>query len=190
MKSTYHYLSLVLLALTLLTSCGPDANKPTPTPVPTPTPKETRNVTLFNKLDNKKYPSGSTIEYTTTLSNNNPFGYDLELFFSVLKTADYTVSLTFDKAVSGTVCIGKTCDPLKDERSYNLSAALSLVSDAEENPDPLKDKKAGDMTPLQTHIVIPAKAGETYKNRMTIQLKPTDGSETLSWTVNLAITAK
>ena len=46
------------------------------------------------------------------------------------------------------------------------------------------------MTPLQTHIVIPAKAGETYKNRMTIQLKPTDGSEPLSWPVNLAITVK
>ena len=45
MKAIYLYLSL-----TLLTSCGPDANKPMPEVI--------HNVTLLNKLDGKKHPAG------------------------------------------------------------------------------------------------------------------------------------
>ena len=142
MKATYLYLSLALMTLALLTSCGPDANKPTPevtaltlsattaqlsvgetlqltasvTPADakvtfttdnaavatvcekgivkaiapgtaTITAKagdktatctitveekkvEEKNVTLFNKIDGKKYPSGSTIDYVSSVSKD------------------------------------------------------------------------------------------------------------------------
>ena len=47
------------------------------------------------------------------------------------------------------------------------------------------------MTPLNTHIKLNTKAGETYKNRMTIEFAPLMGEgETLKWTINLAITVK
>lgn len=181
MKSTYLYLSLALLTLTLLTSCGPDANKPTPEP----TPEVTHNVTLLNKLDGKKYPSGKTIDYVATISKDVR-NYQPELFFSVLKTAKYAVSLKFDQPISGSICLGENCQ-LTEEQS-DVSDTVDLLADSEESDYPPKGK--GEPTSLGAHIDIPTPAGETYKNRLTIQLKPADGGETLSWTVNLAITVK
>lgn len=182
MKSTYLYLSLALLTLTLLTSCGPDANKPTPKP----TPEVTHNVTLLNKLDGKKYPSGKTIDYVATISQEDVRMYELELFFSVLKTAKYTASLKFDQPISGSICLGENCLPVTDQSDFGNT--IDLLADSEESDYPLKGK--GEPTSLGAHIDIPTPAGETYKNRLTIQLKPADGGETLSWTVNLAITVK
>ncbi len=255
MKSTYLYLSLALLTLALLTSCGPDATKPTPevtaltlsattaqlsvgetlqltasvapadakvtfttdnAAVATVCEKgivkaiapgtatitakagdkkatctitveekkvEEKNVSLFNKLDGKKYPSGSTIDYAASVSTEDASFYALDLFFSVLKTAKYKVTLTFDKATSGSACIGTQCENFSG-KSYTTNATL-VADDLESD---LKGK--GDMTSLGTHLDLSTPAGETYKNRMTIQLKPEDGSETLQWTVNLAIAVK
>lgn len=255
MKATYLYLSLALMTLALLTSCGPDANKPTPevtaltlsattaqlsvgetlqltasvTPADakvtfttdnaavatvcekgivkaiapgtaTITAKagdktatctitveekkvEEKNVSLFNKLDGKKYPSGSTIDYASSVSKEDAGRYALDLFFSVLKTAKYKVTLTFDKATSGSACIGIQCENFSG-KSYTTDATL-VADDLESD---LKGK--GDMTSLGTHLDLSTPAGQTYKNRMTIQLKPEDGSETLQWTVNLAIAVK
>ena len=167
MKSTYLYLSLALLTLTLLTSCGPDANKPTP--------EVTHNVTLLNKLEGKKYPSGKTIDYVATISQEDVRMYELELFFSVLKTA-----------ISGSICLGENCLPVTDKSDFGNT--INLLADDEESIFPQKGK--GEPTSLGAHIDITSPAGETYKNRLTIQLKPADGGETLSWTVNLAITVK
>lgn len=249
MKSTYLYLSLALISLVLLTSCGPDANAPEATQVSlstttaqitvgetlqltasvTPadakvtfttdnaavatvcekgivkaiapgtatitakagdktatcaiTVVEGKNVSLFNKLDGKKYPSGSTIDYVTSISKENATYYELDLFFSVLKTAKYKVSLTFDEAASGSACIGFQCENFSG-KSYSTDATL-VADDLETD---LKGK--GDMTSLGTHLKLPTQAGQTYKNRMIIQLKSEDGSETLTWTVNFAITVK
>lgn len=254
MKATYLYLSLALMTLALLTSCGPDANKPTPevtaltlsattaqlsvgetlqltasvTPadakvtfttdnaaVATVCEKgivkaiapgtatitaqagdkkatctitveekkvEEKNVTLFNKIDGKKYPSGSTIDYVSSVSKEDA-KFELDLFFSVLKTAKYKVTLTFDEATSGSACIGIQCENFSG-KSYTTDATL-VADDLESD---LKGK--GDMTSLGTHLDLSTPAGQTYKNRMTIQLKPEDGSETLQWTVNLAIAVK
>lgn len=182
MKSTYLYLSLALLTLTLLTSCGPDANKPTPKPIP----EVTHNVTLLNKLDGKKYPSGKTIDYVATISKEDVSMYELELFFSVLKTAKYTASLKFDQPISGSICLGENCQPVTDQSDFGNT--INLLADSEESDYPPKEK--GEPTSLGAHIDITSPAGETYKNRLTIQLKPADGGETLSWTVNLAITVK
>ena len=255
MKATYLYLSLALMTLALLTSCGPDANEPTSevtgitlqTTAATLQPGETlqltatvtpagakvtfttdnaavatvcekgvvkaiapgtatitakagdktatctitveekkveeKNVSLFNKLDGKKYPSGSTIDYAASVSKEDASFYALDLFFSVLKTAKYKVTLTFDKATSGSACIGTQCENFSG-KSYKTDATL-VADDLESD---LKGK--GDMTSLGTHLDLSTPAGETYKNRMTIQLKPEDGSETLQWTVNLAIAVK
>lgn len=144
---------------------------------------EEKNVSLFNKLDGKKYPSGSTIDYASSVSKEDAGRYALDLFFSVLKTAKYKVTLTFDKATSGSACIGIQCENFSG-KSYTTDATL-VADDLESD---LKGK--GDMTSLGTHIDLSTPAGQTYKNRMTIQLKPEDGSETLQWTVNLAIAVK
>ena len=255
MKSTYLYLSLALLTLTLLTSCGPDANKPTPevtaltlsattanlsvgetlqlTASVTPADAKVtfttdnavvatvcekgvvkaiapgtatitaqagdkkatctvtvvhakeENVTLLNKLDGKKYPSGKTIDYVATISKDVE-SYAPELFFSVLKTTKYTVSLKFDQPISGSICLGENCLPVTDQSDFGNT--IDLLADDEESAYPPKEK--GQPTSIGAHIDIPTPAGETYKNRLTIQLKPADGGETLSWTVNLAITVK
>lgn len=144
---------------------------------------EEKNVSLFNKIDGKKYPSGSTIDYAASVSKEDADRYALDLFFSVLKTAKYKVTLTFDKATSGSACIGTRCENFSG-KSYTTDATL-VADDLEAD---LKGK--GDMTSLGTHLNLSTPAGETYKNRMTIQLKPEDGSETLTWTVNFAITVK
>lgn len=144
---------------------------------------EEKNVSLFNKLDGKKYPSGSTIDYASSVSKEDAGRYALDLFFSVLKTAKYKVTLTFDKATSGSACIGIQCENFSG-KSYTTDATL-VADDLESD---LKGK--GDMTSLGTHLDLSTPAGQTYKNRMTIQLKPEDGSETLQWTVNLAIAVK
>lgn len=255
MKATYLYLSLALISLALLTSCGPEANKPIPevtgitlqTTAATLQPGETlqltatvtpadakvtfmtdnaavatvcekgvvkaiapgtatitahagdkkatctvtveekkveeKNVSLFNKIDGKKYPSGSTFDYATSVSKEDAKFCELGLFFSVLKTAKYKVTLTFDEATSGSACIGFQCENFSG-KSYTTDATLV----ADDLKSDLKDK--GDMTSLGTHLKLPTPAGQTYKNRMTIQLKPEDGGETLQWTVNLAITVK
>lgn len=185
MKATYLYLSLALLTLTLLTSCGPDANKPTPQPTPQPTPEVTHNVTLLNKLDGKKHPAGKTIDYVATISKDVK-SYTPELFFSVLKTKKYTVSLKFDQPISGSICLGENCIPATDQS--NFGNTIDLLADGEESVFPPKEKNQP--TSLGAHIDINTPAGETYKNRLTIQLKPADGGETLSWTVNLAIAVK
>ncbi len=184
MKSTYLYLSLALLTLTLLTSCGPDANKPTPQP----TPEVTHNVSLVNKLDGKKYPSGKTIDYVASTSKSElpPIGYGPELFFSVLKTAKYTVSLKFDEPISGAICFGSSCLPVNNQADYTTT--IDLIADGEESTTLLKKKN--ELTSLGVHFKLPTPVGGNYKNRLTIQLKPADGGETLSWTVNLAIAVK
>lgn len=252
MKTTYIYLSLALLTLALLTSCGPDANKPTPsvatltlsastaqmtvgetlqltasvTPADakvtfttdnatvatvsetgivkaiasgtatitaqagdkkatcTITVAEGKNVSLFNKLDGKKYPSGSTIEYLASVSKDQAESYALDLFFSVLKTTSYTITLTFDEKVSGYACIGEQCETFEG-KSYAADAVLITDGEAKESI-----KEAGEPTPLSVHLTLPTSTGETYKNRVVIKLDPKDGSETLQWTVNLAITVK
>lgn len=258
MKSTYLYLSLALLTLGFLTSCGPDAIKSQPKEVTsltlnktsetlylgetlelsaTVTPADAEvtfktdnaavatvckkgvvkaiapgtatitaqagnktapctitvtatkmpNVSLFNKLDGKKYPSGSTIEYVASISKDKVNAYGLELFFSVLKTAKYTAKLAFDKPITGTVCLLGNCHDLNNEK-YCTTKQDNLIADNEESESP--EKKKGQLTSIETHIEIPTPAGETYKNRLTIQLDPADGGEKLSWTVNLAITVK
>lgn len=144
---------------------------------------EGKNVSIFNKLDGKKYPSGSTIDYAATVSKEDAEFCELALFFSVLKTAKYKVTLTFDEAASGSACIGSQCENFSG-KSYTTDATL-VADDLETD---LKGK--GDMTSLGTHLILSTPAGQTYKNRMTIQFKPEDGSETLQWTVNLAITVK
>lgn len=255
MKATYLYLSLALISLALLTSCGPDANKPTPevtsitlqkntatlytgdklelivtvspadakvtfsssntavatvcekgvvkaiapgtatitaqagdkkaTCSVTVVPAMAKNVTLLNKLDGKKYPSGSTIDYVATISKDVK-SYAPELFFSVLKTTKYTVSLKFDQPISGSICLGENCLPVTDQSSFGNT--IDLLADGEESVFPPKEKDQP--TSLGAHIDITTPAGETYKNRLAIQLKPADGGETLSWTVNLAVTVK
>ena len=255
MKATYLYLSLALISLALLTSCGPDANKPTPevtsitlqkntatlytgdkleliatvspadakvtfsssntavatvcekgvvkaiapgtatitaqagdkkaTCSVTVVPAMAKNVTLLNKLDGKKYPTGSTIDYVATISKDVE-SYAPELFFSVLKTMKYTVSLKFDQPISGSICLGENCRPVTDQS--NFGDTINLLADGEESLFPPKEKDQP--TSLGAHIDIPTPAGETYKNRLTVQLKPADGSETLSWTINVAITVK
>lgn len=255
MKSTYLYLSLALLTLTLLTSCGPDANKPTPevtaltisattanlsvgetlqlTASVTPADAKVtfttdnavvatvcekgvvraiapgtatitaqagdkkatctvtvvhakeENVALLNMLEGKMYPSGKTIDYVATISKDVE-SYAPELFFSVFKTKKYTVSLKFDQPISGSICLGENCQPVTDQSDFGNT--IDLLADGEESAYPPKEK--GQPTSIGAHIDIPTPAGETYKNRLTIQLKPADGGETLSWTVNLAITVK
>ena len=255
MKATYLYLSLALISLALLTSCGPNANKPTPevtsitlqkntatlytgdkleliatvspadakvtfsssntavatvcekgvvkaiapgtatitaqagdkkaTCTVTVVPAMAKNVTLLNKIDSKKYPSGSTIDYVATISKDVK-SYAPELFFSVLKTTKYTVSLKFDQPISGSICLGENCLPVTDQSSFGNT--IDLLADGEESVYPQKEKDQP--TSLGAHIDITTPAGETYKNRLAIQLKPADGGETLSWTVNLAVTVK
>ena len=76
MKSTYLYLSLALISLALLTSCGPDANKPTP------------EVTAL------------TLSATTA---NLSVDETLQLTASVTP-ADAKVTFTTDNAAVATVC--------------------------------------------------------------------------------------
>lgn len=258
MKATYLHLSLALLTLGLLTSCGPDAIKSQPKEVTslmlnktsatlylgetlellatvtpadaevtfktdnaavatvckkgvvkaiapgtatitaqaggktatctiTVTATKTQNVALFNALDGKKYPSGSTIEYAVSIPKEEAKKYNVELFFSVLKTAQYTAMLAFETPVTGMVCLLGNCKELNNEK-YCTTKQDNLIADSEESQYP--EKKKDQLTSLGTHIDIPTPAGETYKNRLTIQLKPADGGEKLSWTVNLAITVK
>lgn len=254
MKATYLYFSLALMTLALLTSCGPDANKPntevtaltlTPTTA-TLQPEETlelaatvtpadakvtfttdnaavatvckkgvvkaiapgtatitakagdktatctitvteeKNVSLFNKLDGKKYPSGSTVNYVASISEEAARSYDPELFFSVLKTAQYHGRMTFDTPIDGGVCLGDQCKPATNLTSYTATVTLTADDEAIEY-----GKKKGEMTPLNTHIKLHTKAGETYKNRLTIEFEPiTRDGETFKWTINLSITVK
>lgn len=145
---------------------------------------EEKNVSLFNKIEGKKYPSGSIFDYVASVSKEDVENCELDLFFSVLKTAKYKVSLTFDEAVSGSACIGIQCENFSG-KSYSTDATL-VADDLESD-----FKGKGDMTSLGTHLKqLPTAAGETYKNRMIIELTPEDGGETLQWTINLAITVK
>lgn len=153
----------------------------------TVTATKTQNVALFNALDGKKYPSGSTIEYAVSIPKEEAKKYNVELFFSVLKTAQYTAMLAFETPVTGMVCLLGNCKELNNEK-YCTTKQDNLIADSEESQYP--EKKKDQLTSLGTHIDIPTPAGETYKNRLTIQLKPADGGEKLSWTVNLAITVK
>ena len=148
-------------------------------------PAMAKNVTLLNKIDSKKYPSGSTIDYVATISKDVK-SYAPELFFSVLKTTKYTVSLKFDQPISGSICLGENCLPVTDQSDFGNT--IDLLADGEESVFPPKEKDQP--TSLGAHIDITTPAGETYKNRLVIQLKPADGGETLSWTVNLAVTVK
>ena len=142
------------------------------------------NVSLYNELDKKKYPSGSSIDYVATVSQDDASSYDLQLSFSVLKTSKYNLSYTFDEAVSGRVCIGESCTPLENKTTYTED--VSLVADEEE----ADEKPKGDRTSISTHIDVSKTSGGIYKNRLVIDLKPDDGSEALKWTINLAITVK
>lgn len=255
MKSTYLYLSLALISLALLTSCGPDANNPTPevtaltlsattanlsvdetlqltasvTPADakvtfttdnaavatvcekgvvkaiapgtatitaqagdkkatctvTVVPAEEENVALLNMLEGEMYPSGSTVNYVASISQEQAENYEMQLFFSVLKTAKYTLSLTFDEPISGSICVGVNCLPVTDKSSYTTD--LELLADTEGAEI---GKKENQPTPLGVHPNIPTPPGQTYKNRIVVKLTPKDGSKTLTWTVNLAITIR
>ena len=253
MKTTYIYLSLALLTLALLTSCGPDANKPTPsvatltlsastaqmtvgetlqltasvTPADakvtfttdnatvatvsetgivkaiasgtatitaqagdkkatcTITVAEGKNVSLFNKLDGKKYPSGSTIDYVATITKEEAEFYSIDLLFSVIKTMNYTAELTFDNEFDGSICIGQ-CQMVEKVKSYKVDEPVEFTADSEEGPV----KKKGEMTSRWLDFALSTPVGETYKNRVTIKLFPEDGSETLSWVINVALTVK
>lgn len=252
MKATYLSLTLALISLALLASCGPDANKPTPTvtsitlqkDAATLQPGETleltttvspadakvtfttdnaaiatvsekgvvkavapgtatitaqagdkkatctitvvegKNVSLFNKLDSKKYPSGSTIDYVATISKEDAEYYDLDIPFSVIKTMKYKAELTFDNEFSGSICIGE-CQMYKDIKSFK-SEALEFTADSEKSPIKEKDQMTGGWL----HFELSTPVGKTYKNRITVKLIPEDGSETLSWTINVALTIK
>ncbi len=145
---------------------------------------EEKNVSLFNKIDGKKYPSGSTIDYVTTVSQEDADFYQLGLLFSVLRTAKYTAKLTFDQAITGSVCIG-ICKPVKNETSYITAPTIFPADNVETD-----EKGVGEMYDPTIHLKLPTAAGETYKNRMIVELTPEDGGETLTWTVNFAITVK
>lgn len=146
---------------------------------------EGKNVSIFNKLDGKKYASGSTIEYATTISKDEAEYYDLNLPFSVIKTMNYKAELTFDNDFDGAICIGE-CQMVKKVKSYTVDKPTEFTADSEEGP--IKEK--GQMTGGWLHFTLSTPAGETYKNRVTVKLIPEDGSETLSWTINVALTVK
>lgn len=147
---------------------------------------EVKNVTIFNKLDGRKYPSGSTIDYVATISEEDARSYDPELFFSVLQTMQYDGRMTFDTPINGGVCLGEQCKQAKNLTLFTAKVTLTADDEAIEF-----GKEKGEMTPLNTHIKLNTKAGETYKNRMTIEFAPLTGEgETLKWTINLAITVK
>ena len=148
---------------------------------------EGKNVSIFNKLDGKKYPSGSTIDYAATITKEEADYYDLDLPFSVIKTMNYTAELTFDNEFDGAICIGE-CQMVKGIKSYKVDKPVKFTADSEEGTNPLKEK--GQMTGGWLHFTLSTPVGETYKNRITVKLFPEDGSETLSWTINVALTVK
>ncbi|WP_298889539.1 Ig-like domain-containing protein [uncultured Porphyromonas sp.] len=145
---------------------------------------EGKNVSIFNKLDGKKYPSGSTIDYVTTISEEDAGNCDLDLLFSVIKTMKYKTEITFDNEFDGFICIGE-CETVNNIKSYKANAT-EYTADSEKGL--IKNK--GDMTGGWLHFKLSTPAGETYKNRIVVKLIPEDGSETLSWTINVAITVK
>lgn len=141
------------------------------------------DVMILSKLDNKKYLPGSTIEYKASASKDEAESYNLDLEFTVLKSADYKFELTFEKPASGSVCLGE-CVPLDNETHYTKD--IRLTADEEEAP---YVKEKGATTPLATHINIP-NTEQNYTNKITITLTPKDGGEALVWTVNLSIQVK
>lgn len=141
-------------------------------------------VMLINKIDQKKYVAGSTIDYKVSASTEKAESYDLQLDFSVRKTANYNFSLSFAKKTSGTVCLGGSCEPFENQTSFKKD--LKLTADEEEAP---YEKEKGATTPISTHIDIPNPiVGQTYTNTITITLTPKAGGEPLVWTVNLTVT--
>lgn len=146
---------------------------------------QTENVDLLCLLDQKRYPTGSTIDYVDAVPADEADFYNLQLAFSVLKTTDYAITLTCEKPVNASVCIGPECKLV--EKMTTHTEQVSLTSDQEANA---KGKEKGQPSSLDTHLTIPAKAGETYTNRLGIKLVPIKGGKTLEWTVNLAITVK
>ena len=140
-------------------------------------------VMLINKIDNKKYVAGSTVDYNVSVSKEKAESHDLQLDFSVRKTADYKFSLSFAKKTSGTVCLG-SCEAFENQTSFTKD--IKLTADEEEVP---YEKEKGATTSISTHIDIPnPTVGETYTNKITITLTPKTGGESLIWTVNLAVT--
>ena len=138
---------------------------------------------LINKIDQKKYVAGSTIDYKVSASKEKAESYDLQLDFSVRKTANYNFSLSFAKETSGTVCLG-SCEAFENQTSFKKD--IKLTADEEEVP---YEKEKGATTPISTHIDIPNPiAGQTYTNTITITLTPKAGGEPLVWTVNLTVT--
>lgn len=146
---------------------------------------EGKNVSIFNKADGKKYPSGSTIDYAATITKEEAEYYDLDLPFSVVKTMNYKAELTFDNDFDGAICIGE-CKMVKKVKSYTVDKPIEFTADSEEG----LTKEKGDMTRGWLHFTLSTPAGETYKNRVTVKLIPEDGSETLSWVINVALTVK
>lgn len=140
-------------------------------------------VMLINKIDQKKYVAGSTIDYKVSASKEKAESYDLQLDFSVRKTANYNFSLSFAKETSGTVCLG-SCEAFENQTSFKKD--IKLTADEEEVP---YEKEKGATTPISTHIDIPNPiVGQTYTNTITITLTPKAGGEPLVWTVNLTVT--
>lgn len=140
-------------------------------------------VMLINKIDQKKYVAGSTIDYKVSASKEKAESYDLQLDFSVRKTANYNFSLSFAKETSGTVCLG-SCEAFENQTSFKKD--IKLTADEEEVP---YEKEKGATTPISTHIDIPNPiVGQTYTNTITITLTPKAGGEPLVWIVNLTVT--
>ena len=143
-------------------------------------------VMLINKIDNKKYVAGSTIDYKVSASKEEKeetLSYDLQLDFSVRKTANYNFALSFAKNTSGSVCLG-SCESFENQTSFKKD--IKLTADEEEVP---YEKEKGATTPISTHIDIPNPiVGQTYTNTITITLTPKAGGEPLVWTVNLTVT--
>lgn len=146
---------------------------------------EGKNISIFSKLDNKKYPSGSTIDYVASVSKEDAEFCELELLFSVIKTMKYTAELTFDNEFDGSICIGQ-CETVDKIKSYKVDKPTQFTADSEKG----LGKDEGMMTGGWLHFTLSTPAGETYKNRIVVKLTPEDGSETLSWTINVAITVK
>ena len=92
--------------------------------------------------------------------------------------------MTFDQAINGSVCIG-ICTPVKNKTSYIAAPTIFPADNVGTD-----EKEVGDMYDPVIHLKLPTAAGETYKNRMIVELTPEDGGETLTWTVNFAITVK
>lgn len=182
MKTKNLILALLFVSLAFFSSCGPNTLN-SKQEEPKTKGEAIPLVKLLNKLDKKSYLPTSIIEYKATASVEESEAYDLQLDFSVFKSDKYKLSLSFEKATSGMVCLG-ACQPFENKTSYTNE--IELLADNEE--DATLGKKKGATTSLATHINIPnPQVGQTYTNKFTLSLTPSHGGTPLVWTINLSI---